>query len=132
MKDTITVIELLIDIASKKEVPKKIKYGIYEYEWVLDKIISKWSYARKPFAGNCMIPFKDDVDLSDWEVLNSTVTILERDEPLKELKMLNCTDVDIDNACDVDNITEECVISDIQTLQNWVNKIIKEINKEDK
>lgn len=132
MNDTITVIELLIDIASKKEVPKRIKYGSYEYEWVLDTIISKWSYARRSLVGNCMIPFKDDVNLSDWEVLNSTVTILEYDEPLKELKMLNCTDVDIDNAHDVDNITEEAIISDIQTLQTWVNKIIKKINKEDK
>lgn len=132
MKDTMTVIELLNKISNKEEVPKRIKYGICEYEWVIDTIISKWSYARKSLAGNCMIPFTDDVNLSDWEVLNSTVTILEYDEPLKELKMLNCTDVDIDNAYDVDNITEECVIADIQTLQTWVNKIIKKINKEDK
>lgn len=132
MKDTMTVIELLNKISNKEEVPKRIKYGIYEYEWVIDRIISKWSYARKPLVGNCMIPFKDDVTLSDWEVLNSTVTILKYDEPLKELKMLNCTDVDIDNAHDVDNITEEAIISDIQTLQTWVNKIIKKINKEGK
>ncbi len=131
MKDTMTVIELLIDIASKKEVPKRIKYGIHEYEWIFDVNDGKWSYTRQLTDG-CMIPFKDDVTLSDWEVLNSTVTILEYDEPLKELKMLNCTDVDIDNVHDVDNITEEAIISDIQTLQHWVNKIIKEINKEDK
>lgn len=132
MKDTMTVIELLSKIANKEEVPKRIKYGFYEYEWALDTIISKWSYARKPLIGNCMIPFKDDVNLSDWEALNDTVTILEYDEPLKELEDLNCTYIDINDPCEVSNIKNDYIIADIQTLQKWVNKIIKVINKEDK
>ncbi len=131
MKDTMIVIELLNKISNKEEVPKRIKYGIYEYEWVFGAIDNKWSYARR-VVGSCVEPFEKDLNLCDWETLNSTVTILEYDEPLKGLKMLNCTDIDICDPFEVTGVTKDCVIADIQTLQKWVNKIIKEINKEDK
>lgn len=124
MKDTMTVIELLNKIANKEEIPKKIKYGFYEYEWVLDANDSKWGYARR-LEGCCMIPFKHDLDLSDWETLNSTVIILECDESIKELKMLNCTGIDFRDPFEVTDVTKDCIIADIQTLQKWVNKIIK-------
>lgn len=133
MKDTMTVIELLNKIADKREeVPKKIKYGIHEYEWVLDSINSKWFYARRPLVGSCMTPFTDDLNLCDWETLNSTVTILECDEPIKTLTNLNCSHIDLIDSCEIADVRKEDIISDIQTLQTWINKIIKEINKEEK
>lgn len=131
MKDTMTVIELLSKIANKEEVPKRIKYGIYEYEWVLNLSNHKWRYARESLVGGSMLPFNEDLNLSDWEILNSTVTILEYDKPLKELEDLNCTYIDINDPCEVSNIKNDYIIADIQTLQKWVNKIIKVINKED-
>lgn len=54
------------------------------------------------------------------------------DEPLKELENLNCTYTDLIDPCEIANVRKEDIISDIQTLQKWVNKIIKEINKEEK
>ena len=131
MKDTMTVIELLNKIANKEEVPKRIKYGSYEYEWFFGAIENKWGYARLLTDGY-FGSFEKDLNLGDWEVLNSTVTILEYDKPLKELQYLNCTDVDIHDRFTVTDITKDHIILDIQTLQKWVNKIIKEINKEDK
>lgn len=132
MEDTMTVIELLNKVANKVEaVPKRIKYGIHEYEWVFGAIDNKWCYARRPLVGCCMIPFKDDLNLCDWETLNSTVTILEwdEDESTKTLTNLNCTHIDLIDPCEVADVRKEDIIEDIQTLQTWVNKIIKEINK---
>lgn len=129
MKNIMTVIELLNKIANKEVVPKKIKYGIYEYEWVFGAIDNKWSYARR-VAGSCVEPFEKDLNLGDWETLNSTVIILECNEPIKTLTNLNCTHIDLIDPCEIADVRKEDIIADIQTLQTWVNKIIKEINKE--
>lgn len=132
MKDTMTVIELLNKIANKEEVPERIKYGIYEYEWFLDLDHHKWHYARRPLVGTRMLPFNEDLNLGDWKTLNSTVTILGCNEPIKTLTNLNCTHIDLIDPCEIANVKKEDIIADIQTLQTWVNKIIKEINKESK
>lgn len=131
MENKMKVIELLNDVANKEVVPKRIKYEIYEYEWVFGAIDNKWSYVRR-VAGSCVEPFEKDLNLCDWETLNRTVTILEWDEPLEELEMLNCTHTDLIDPCEIANVRKEDIIADIQTLQTWVNKIIKEMNKEDK
>lgn len=131
MKDTMTVIELLNKIANKEAVPKRIKYGIHEYEWVFGAIDNKWCYARR-VTGSCVIPFDKVFNLGDWEILNDTVTILECNEPIKTLTDLNCSHIDLIDPCEIADVRKEDIISDIQTLQTWVNKIIKEINKGDK
>ena len=59
--------------------------------------------------------------------LNDEVEVIE-DVTLKKLENLNMTKIDINKKGQVYGVTKEEMISDIKTLQNWVNKIIDKLN----
>ena len=63
-------------------------------------------------------------------LLNLEVEIIEEDNKIPTLKNLNLTKIDINKRGQVYGVTTKEVVADIQTLQNWINKIIDYINKE--
>ena len=114
------VIDLLNKIANGEEVPKRIKYRyhIYEYEDGYDFV-----------CDDLELPYFAENYCNDYEDLNSEVEIIEEDKKIPTLKNLNLTKIDINKRGQVYGVTTKEIVADIQTLQNWINKVIDKINK---
>lgn len=117
------VIELLNKIANGEDLPEKIRYE--ENIWKLNPINDTYD------NGECCL-FEDYIDKKYviTDVLNDEVEVIEEDKKIPTLKSLNLTKIDINKRGQVYGVTKEEMIADIQTLQNWINKIIDKINKE--
>ena len=115
------VIDLLNKIANGEEVPKKVKYYDVTYEYV------DYNNDFNKYRGieHITIFLFDIIDN-----LNDEVEIIEEDKKIPTLKNLNLTKIDINKKGQVYGVTTKEMIADIQTLQNWINKVIDYINKE--
>ena len=132
MKDTMTVIELLNNVANGKEVPDYIIWDGVIFEKDLETDYIHYTPDGKPMYFLNMVCFNelnDEVKIPSIELIkkDKEVTKESINEPLKTLTHLNCTHVDLIDPCEIADVRKEDIIADIQTLQTWVNKIIKEI-----
>ena len=119
------VIDLLNKIANGEELPKKIKYGSFIYERV-ERADNTYNY--KHHDGNW---FEDDWYLTN--ILNNEVEIIEdtskEDKKINKLDCLN-TDYQMERK-KYGSLTNEEIVKDIQTLKNYINKIIDRYSGDD-
>ncbi len=67
-----------------------------------------------------------------WNKSLKNEPLIEEDKKIPTLQNLNLTRIDINKEGQIYGVTKKEMVADIQTLQNWINKIIDYINKEDK
>ena len=82
---------------------------------------------------NCMCCLKnvsDDYSIYDDISFDTEIETIEEDKKIPALQNLNLTRIDINKKGQIYGVTTKEMVADIQTLQNWINKIIDYINKE--
>ena len=137
MENTVTVIELLNNIAEGKEVPDYIIWNGEIFEKDLETDYTRYASDGNPryFLNEvCLNELNDEVKIPSIKLIKEEKEVIEEpiNEPIKTLTNLNCSHINVHDPRELDSGRKEDIILDIQTLQTWINKIIKEVNKEAK
>lgn len=111
------VIDLLNKIANGEEVPDAIKWGCHDFEWFVYEYKAKGELGEPTlldYLSQCPQMLNDEI---------ITFYKIEEEKKIPEkLKILNANEHT--KAVYYENYLREEIALDIETLQNWVNKII--------
>lgn len=118
------VIDLLNKIANGEEVPERIKYDTKEMKYDHNKQDYLGYYSNG--NGEWLFQYLFDKCRNTKHFINDEVEIIENTK-IKKLERMNSRDY-LENRDKY--LSAKGIALDIETLRNWINKIIDYINKE--
>lgn len=125
MKKTIKIIDLIVKIANKGEVPKKINYDGLTY--IFDIAENDYISEKADYYDGDYLTHKYLTESFEFDILNNEVEILDEDKEIEKIEKIHrsINEKYIGWSCE-----EKVIIKDIIRLQDKMDEIIDKLNKE--